>query len=243
MIDKVVRVFGCGVVVSAIVIAACGGQSAAPTIVDQPVANHNGAPGPGSVQMASVPAPAATIIAFGDAIGIPTWPAGDTKIGGNGSPVDGYACHPPPMDQPYHIHIHLDIFDQNGNQLQIPWGIGVDQPWTFDALHNAILSATCFYDLHTHDEDGVIHYESAKPIGALNLGYFFDVWGMPLSSTQVATLTGKVYVMYGTLPPSSMHWTSVVNPRTIKLSEHEFIYLAINNPPSKTTLPVYHWSY
>ena len=246
MIDRVVRVIGCGVVVGAIVIAACGGQSATPTIGDLGPANAGG-PGPGSVQAQSTstphPTPTGTVIAFGDAIGIPTFASGDTQTGGNGSPVDGYECHPPPMDQPYHIHVHLDIFDSNKNHLQLPWGIGVDQPWTFDALHNAILNATCFYDLHTHDEDGVIHYESAKPIGALNLGYFFDVWGMPLSSTNVAGYTGTVWVMYGTKAPSQMTWSDTINPRTIPLSEHEFIYLAINNPPGKYTLPVYHWSY
>ncbi|HXW76304.1 MAG TPA: hypothetical protein VEJ20_02745, partial [Candidatus Eremiobacteraceae bacterium] len=158
-----------GAVAAAVLIAACSGQVNGPSVVDQ--SNQADGNGVAAKTLADTPhpAPTGTVIAFGDAIGTPYWPAGSTSTGGNGQPVDGYICHPPPMDQPYHIHIHLDIYDENGNQLQLPWGIGVVTPWKFDALHNAILSATCFYDLHTHDLDGVIHYESAQPEGALNL--------------------------------------------------------------------------
>jgi hypothetical protein len=40
-----------------------------------------------------------------------------------------------------------------------------------------------------------------------------------------------------------MSWSDSVDPRTIPLVEHEFIYLAVDNPPAPDTLPVYHWSY
>ncbi len=44
---------------------------------------------------------------------------------------------------------------------------------------------TCLYPLHVHDgEPNIIHIES--PIQkTYTLGNFFDIWGQPLSATQV----------------------------------------------------------
>ena len=231
---RVLRLMVFGFVASAAALAACTGQP-------PPFGGAPSAPQAHAVRPFAAPAPTGTVIALGDAIGIPTFPTGDTASGGQGLAVDGIGCDPV-MDTAYHIHIHLDIFDAQGNQLQLPWGVGIVAPWGWDAQGNAILKGHCYYDLHTHDRDGVIHYETADRKN-LTLGAFFDIWGMPLSTTDVANHAGTVWVMYGTKAPSQMWWSKKIDPRTIPLAEHEFIYLAIDNPPSKYTLPVYHWSY
>ena len=42
----------------------------------------------------------------------------------------------------------------------------------------------CFYWMHVHAQDGIIHIESPTP-KTYELGQFFDIWGLPLSSTQI----------------------------------------------------------
>lgn len=52
---------------------------------------------------------------------------------------------------------------------------------------------TCAFPLHTDDNSGKIRFASD---GAYTLGQFFAVWGQPLSSTNVAGLTGKPISVY-----------------------------------------------
>jgi hypothetical protein len=229
-----IRFLSFGLAASVAAIVACSGQP--PAIVGSPSDLSAS-----KIHPYPAPAPTGTVIAYGDAIGAPTFAAGDTNFGGRGQPVDGIGCDAV-MDTSYHIHIHLDIYDKNGHQLQLPWGIGIVPPHGFDSLHNAVQTGKCYYDLHTHDLDGVIHYETADHKN-LTLGTFFDIWGMPLSQTNVANYQGTIWVMYGTGVPSKMTWSNAIDPRTIPLVEHEFIYLAVDNPPEPSSLPVYHWSY
>lgn len=69
----------------------------------------------------------------------------------------------------YHVHAHLNILFE-----------GELQPIAADVG----LRATCLYWLHTHAPHGVIHVE-APAEGTFTLGQFFDVWGQPLSESQV----------------------------------------------------------
>ena len=88
-----------------------------------------------------------------------------------GAPVHGIRC-----DQmegtAFHIHQHLAIWN-HGKPVLVPEDVG--RPL-----------AGCFYWLHTHTPDGIIHIEAPAP-KAFTLGDFFAVWGQPLTSTQVAT--------------------------------------------------------
>jgi hypothetical protein len=60
-------------------------------------------------------------------------------------PIDGIYCDA--LEQTaYHIHAHLTIY-MNGKQVAIPQGIGIAS------------DQSCFYWLHTHTSDGVIHIE------------------------------------------------------------------------------------
>jgi hypothetical protein len=248
---RTVRTLLFGIIVAAVAGAACSGQSTVPAI--RGAMTNGGAAQPAHVatQRASkvvsptvtTPGPSSTPITLGGSMGVTTWADGDTTSGGQGKLVDGIGCDKH-MSSTIHLHIHLDIFDANGNHLQMPWAIGIVAPWGFKhrPAGQYVETGTCFYDLHSHDRDGVIHYESTDHTG-LTLGSFFDVWGMPLSTTNVAGLTGTVWVMYGTQEPKHMTWSNAVDPRTIPLVEHEYIELAIDNPVKPNTLPVYRWTY
>ncbi len=68
-------------------------------------------------------------------------------------------------------------------------------------------TGTCFYWLHVHTTDGIVHIESPSKTQGFTLGQFFDIWGVPLSSTQVGPATGKVTVFF-TSPgksPQALH--------------------------------------
>lgn len=65
-----------------------------------------------------------------------------------------------------HIHSHLDIYVE-GNQVPVPADMGISTE------HSAI---------HTHDDTGVLHQESAVQT-TFTLGQVFDVWGVRFTPT------------------------------------------------------------
>lgn len=169
----------------------------------------------------------------GDMIGVNTFPDGDTQSGGQGQKIDNLLeCHGF-INSTFHIHVHLSIFDPTGAQIMVPWGIGIVAPYTFDRDSDEIAQGTCFYNLHTHDRSGVIHDEAKTDLG-LTLGNVFDVWGMPLSTTNVAGYTGTVWVKI-VKPGVNMPWSDTIDPRTIVLTDKEQVTLAsvnkVKNPP------------
>lgn len=198
---------------------------AAACSASQPVQSGAGGVLPGPV--GPVAPDTRIIIRPGDQVGVNTFPDGDTPTGGQGQKIDNLLeCHRY-INQTFHVHTHLSIFDPTGTQIMVPWGIGLVQPWTFDRDNDEIATAMCGYNLHTHDRSGVIHDESKTNLN-LTLGQFFDVWGMPLSSTNVAGYTGTVWVKI-VVPGNNMPWTNTIDPRTIVLSEREQITLAVGN--------------
>jgi len=88
-----------------------------------------------------------------------------------GGPVDGIHCDQMEGNV-LHIHQHLAIFD-HGKRVGVPEDVG--RP----------LMGNCFYWLHTHTPDGIIHVESPT-MRSYTLGQFFAVWGQPLSRADVA---------------------------------------------------------
>lgn len=119
-------------------------------------------------------------------IGKVTFPQGDAPQGAQGSVVDSMTCRTSSAGV-YHIHMHLSLF-VNGQQIAIPLGIGMLDPVT---THGFAFQNRCHYALHTHDASGVLHDQSPTP-GPHTLGEFFDVWGEPLSATNVAGFQGSV---------------------------------------------------
>jgi hypothetical protein len=137
----------------------------------------------------------------------------------------------------HHVHAHLDVY-VNGRQVVVPAGIGID---TTDpgvkkgkspdgsAAWGGIqeCSKPCISPLHTHDDTGVLHTESASSVPN-RLGQFFAEWGVKLDSTCVG----------GYCRPAA----SVVifvdgkrfdgDPTTIELTDHKEIAMVIGSPPS-----------
>jgi hypothetical protein len=166
------------------------------------------APAAGSLGPENVPIPSASALV-------------GTSTKATGQVVDGISCQTSEQTV-FHIHTHLTIF-VNGQQRQVPAGIGI--PGAVAQQTNGgpfIDSGTCFYWLHTHAADGIIHIES--PVQrTYTLGEFFDEWGQTLGPDQVGPAKGKV--------------TAIVNgkvfkgnPRDVPLGSHENLQLDVGTP-------------
>jgi hypothetical protein len=157
-----------------------------------------------------------------EGIPIPSAPwLGDTSKVAQGQTVDGTECLGSEQTL-FHIHAHLTLF-VGGTARQLPYGIGITSPKVEQTAQGAFVGGgTCFYWLHTHAADGIIHIES--PVQrTFTLGNFFDIWGEPLSRTQVGPAAGKVTAFYNGQPFTG-------NPREIPLTAHAQIQLDVGKP-------------
>ena len=137
-----------------------------------------------------------------------------------GQAIDGIKCTQ--LEQlAYHVHAHLAIF-VNGKPMGIPMGIGIAPPRQTQpgATGDFVVSGSCFYELHAHTADGVIHIESPTPGKVYTLGEYFDIWNQPLGPHQVASAMGKV-----TAYRNGKLFTG--NPRDITLGAHVLIQLDV----------------
>lgn len=141
-----------------------------------------------------------------------------------GQTVNGIQCSASEQVA-YHIHSHLAVY-VDGTLKPIPLGIGIVEPKVQDTGKGEAAGATkCYYWLHTHTNDGIVHVES--PTTKLYpLSDFFAIWGQPLSSSQVGPATGKV-----TAYVNGKLFTG--DPQTITLSSQENIQLDVGKdvPP------------
>jgi hypothetical protein len=137
-----------------------------------------------------------------------------------GQPIDGVGCSTGEQVA-FHIHAHLTVF-VNGVAKEVPAAVGIANPQAQNTTQGPFIdSGSCFYWLHTHAADGIIHVES--PVSATyTLGQFFDIWGVPLESNQVGPATGLVTAFY-----NGQHWTG--NPRNIPLNAHAQIQLDVGS--------------
>jgi hypothetical protein len=134
-----------------------------------------------------------------------------------GHTVDGIQCQSSEQVA-YHIHAHLAVY-VNGSSRPIPLGIGIVTPQVQGGFAQA---SKCYYWLHTHVQDGVIHIES--PTKQLyTLKDFFDEWHQTLSSSQVASSKGTV-----TAYVNGKRFTG--DPGSITLSAHAMIQLDVGTP-------------
>jgi hypothetical protein len=159
-------------------------------------------------------------LVFLGVVGNNFWPAGNTSTGGTGSPVDGLICAPN-MSALYHVHSHLAIF-KDGQWLAMPANVGI--------------LSQCDYEMHTHDQTGIIHIETPT-FKRFTLGQFFDIWGQPLSSTNVAGVTGNVVAYINDNGDSRRYMGDL---RDIELTSLRDITLQIGTPPI-STLATYSW--
>jgi len=171
----------------------------------------------GTLQAAPDPGPAGP-----EGVPVPSGPAlAPPAATTTGQTIDGISCQTSEQTL-FHIHAHLTIF-VNGQARQIPAAIGIPGAQaTQTAAGPFIGSGTCFYWLHTHAADGIIHIES--PVQrTYTLGEFFDEWGQPLSTTQVGPAKGHVTALYNGQVYQG-------NPRDIPLNAHAQIQLEVGTP-------------
>lgn len=171
----------------------------------------------GSLKPAPAPAPAGP-----EGVPIPkAAPLASTAKKATGGTVDGISCQTSEQTI-FHIHAHLTVF-VDGTARQIPAGIGIPGAQAQNTAQGAFISSgTCFYWLHTHAADGIIHIES--PVQrTYTLGDFFDIWGQPLGAQQVGPLKGRVIALYNDKVFRG-------NPRDIPLNAHAQIQLEIGTP-------------
>lgn len=149
-----------------------------------------------------------------------------TSSGGapSGQPVAAVKCESGEQ-LATHFHSHLTIL-YKGQPVNVPASVGIQ--------------TTCLYWLHTHDDSGIIHVEAPKSEASrkFKLGDFFQVWGQPLSSKQVATIkvgSGEQVKAWVNGQPYSG------DPANIPLSSKEQIVIEIGStdtfvdPPPKYT--------
>jgi hypothetical protein len=176
------------------------------------------APAAGGLGPEQVPVPAAATLAA---------PAASVT----GQKVDGIGCQS--MEQTlFHVHAHLTIF-VNGTARQVPAAIGIPGAQAQStAAGSFVEEGTCFYWLHTHAADGIIHIES--PVQrTYTLGNFFDEWGQPLSASRVGPASGHVVALYNGRVFKG-------DPRDVPLTAHAQIQLEVGTPlvaPEQITFP------
>jgi hypothetical protein len=138
-----------------------------------------------------------------------------------GQPVDGVSCEASEQVV-YHIHTHLAVY-VDGRLRPLPAGVGIVEPVPQQSAHGAFDQASrCYYWLHVHAQDGIIHVESPTR-ATYTLGQFFAIWRQPLSRSQVGPARGAV-----TAYVDGKTFTG--DPATIPLEEHEVVQLDVGTP-------------
>jgi hypothetical protein len=178
------------------------------------------------------PVPGAVTAGPEGGVPVPTAaPLASASTAATGKSVDGISCQTSEQTI-FHIHAHLTIF-VSGSPRQVPLGIGIPGPKAQNTPQGTFISSgTCFYWLHTHAADGIIHIES--PVHrTFTLGDFFDLWGQPLGPDRVGPATGPVVAIY-----NGQRYEA--NPRDIPLNAHAQIQLEVGKPliaPARITFP------
>ncbi|MGN6474089.1 MAG: hypothetical protein ACTHK4_10660 [Mycobacteriales bacterium] len=206
-VTAVVGVAVVAVVAVVVIVAATGGSKKKP-----------GATGPTPTGTSSVltgPAgPEGIVLESGTPLAAAATPAG-------GKPVDGISCNASEQVA-YHVHTHLAMF-VNGVLRPLPGGIGIVQPAAQQTAAGPFYGATrCYYWLHVHAQDGVIHIESPTT-RTYTLGQFFAEWGQPLSATRLGPVNGAVTAYVDGKLYSG-------DPSRIPLGSREVVQLDVGSP-------------
>ena len=183
-------------------------------------------PIPASMSSAWIQPPATT--PGPETIPVPSGPKLATLVNAaTGQEVDGVQCQAGEKTA-VHVHTHLTIF-VNGKAQVIPYGIGIPG---FQAVSTSsgpfVQTGSCFYWLHVHANDGIVHVESPSTTQSFTLGQFFQEWGVPLSKTQVGPATGPVTVFFTSPGKKAMLYTG--DPNNLPLGDHYQIQLVVGTP-------------
>lgn len=163
-----------------------------------------------------------------ETIPIPSGPKLATLLNvATGQTINGIQCQAGEQVT-VHVHTHLTIF-VNGQARVIPYGIGIPGFQAVDTSAGPFVeTGSCFYWLHVHANDGIIHIESPSTTQTFDLGDFFAEWGVPLSTTQVGPATGKVTVFFTS--PGKKPGIYTGNPNNLPLGDHYQIQLDVGTP-------------
>ncbi|HEX4127149.1 MAG TPA: hypothetical protein VHX67_06175 [Acidimicrobiales bacterium] len=222
-----IRIGGAVVVIALVVVlivVVTGGSNSAPPSAKNPHIALE--PIPASMSSSSVQPPAGT--PGPETIPVPSGPKLATLLNAaTGQTVDGIQCQTNEQ-LVLHVHTHLTIF-VNGKAQLIPYGIGIPGFQAVNATGGPFVqTGSCFYWLHVHANDGIIHIESPSTSESFTLGQFFDEWGIPLSKTQVGPAQGNVTVFFTSPGKKAQLYTG--NPRDIPLGDHYQIQLNVGTP-------------
>src|SRR6266702_2094229 len=150
----------------------------------------------------------------------------------NYQPIDGVYCDQ--LEQSaYHHHVHLTAYI-DGNVVTVPQNIGIA---------TAGSGVDCYYWLHTHATDGIIHVE-APNAGTFTLKDFLDIW-------QSFAASNGSQISYSTQLASSAGWTVYINGKKVNQdfskvdissdrAWHEAITIMYNSPNAKPDTS-YNW--
>jgi hypothetical protein len=139
-----------------------------------------------------------------------------------GKAVDGIHCDAHEQIA-YHVHTHLAVYDR-GKLRPIPAGIGLVEPAVYEQTPDGPFYAatSCYYWLHVHAQDGIIHIESPTA-RQYSLGQFFDIWRQPLGPRRVASARGPLTIFV-----NGRRYRG--NPRKIRLGSHVDIQIDVGKP-------------
>ena len=214
-----------GLAAAATAVAALGGGAAALGGGANPTGHAPAIPASRLAPLASLGKldPAAASASLGpEDVPVPNAPqlAGSVS-GSTGATVDGIQCQGAEQVL-FHIHAHLTLF-VDGTARRIPDGVGIPGAQvSATPVGPYVGSGSCFYWLHTHAADGIVHIES--PIQrTYTLGNFFDVWRQQLTRTEVGPAHGRVTALYNGQVFRG-------NPRDIPLTKHAQIQLEVGRP-------------
>ena len=172
----------------------------------------------------------ATSVQSPSVVTVPPMLASTTGEAG-GAPVDGMECSAR-EHLLFHVHAHLAVF-VDGRRRTIPRGIGIPEPRRVTGSDQGpfVVGDRCYYRMHSHTADGVIHIES--PVQrTYTLGDYFDIWRQPLGPERVGPDRGPVLVYVN---GQRFHG----DPRTAPLTAQTLVQVDVGSdvPPQGFTFP------
>ena len=156
---------------------------------------------------------------------IPTTPASARPVVNPAyQPVDSVYCDQLEQTSLHH-HVHLTVYI-DGQNISVPQGIGI----AADAS-----GPICFYWLHTHASDGIVHIEAPNQ-GNFTLKNFVDIWQLFAASNSQTNYPAQL--------SSSAGWTVYINGQQLNgdfskvdissnQAWHEAITIMYNSPNVK----------
>jgi len=159
----------------------------------------------------------------GHQVGATRWGNAQT----DGSPIGEFTCVVNPPQTAVDFYVHVTILLNNEPQA-IPRYVGGSPTG----------NTHCFYPLHTHDWSGRVHVASGTA-ATFTLGQLFTIWNQPLTSSNVAGITGQPVEIFvtdnGTVTKvEEADWTN------IELRERREITIGLGTPV--TEIPNYTWT-